>query len=318
MHPKSLNRRQFVLSTAALTALPLGLYPGTTTAAAATKPEEMLTRAIPGTNESLPVVGLGSPNAFITMPPEGKELAMSLVRTMMEMGGRVIDAPPFFRADDPVLGQVLTEMNIQDKLFLTGKITVSGRQEGIAHLERTSRYLNKHPMDLLMVHNMRDMENHWPTLKQWKDEGKVRYIGVSRTRETDFRPLENFMRKEKPDFILTGYSITQQGPAKRVLPLAADMGIAAIGAEAFKATNDGAFFSLVAGKPLPEWTEDFDCESWAQFSLKYILSNPAITTVVTETNKVKHVIDNMRAGYGRLPDQVTRKRMSEHLLGLIS
>lgn len=317
MYPKSVNRRQFVVRTAVLAALPLGLNPGTA-AAAVTNSEEMLTRAIPGTDEYLPVVGLGSPNAFITLPPEGKDLPMSLIRTMMEMGGRVIDAPSFFRNGDPAIGQLLTEMNLQDELFLTGKITVSGRQEGITHLENISRYLNKRPMDLLMVHNMRDMKNHWPTLKRWKDEGKVRYIGVSRTRETDFGPLEKFMKEEKPDFILTGYSITQQGPAKRILPLAADMGIAVIGAEAFKATVDGAFFKQVAGKPLPEWAKEFDCESWAQFSLKYILSNPAITTVVTETNKVKHVIDNMRGGYGRLPDQMARKRMSDHLLDLMA
>jgi len=115
---------------------------------------------------------------------------------------------------------------------------------------------------------------------------------------------------------MIGYSITQQGPAERVLPLATDSGIAVIGAEPFKAFDDGAFFSVVAGKQLPEWASDFDCESWAQFSLKYILSNPAITSVVTETSKVKHVVDNMRAGYGQLPDEATRKRMSKYLLSL--
>jgi aryl-alcohol dehydrogenase-like predicted oxidoreductase len=124
------------------------------------------------------------------------------------------------------------------------------------------------------------------------------------------------MKEEKPDFLMIGYSVTQQGPAKRILPLAADIGVATIAAEPFKAFEDGAFFDAVAGKKLPDWTSEFDCESWAQFSLKYILSNPAVTSVVTETSKVKHVIDNMRAGYGRLPDEATRQKMSDYLLSL--
>ena len=324
---KKLNRRKFVKNSAglaAVAALPIGLgacAQNNLSGAGAellisTATGKMRSRAIPGTSEYLPVVGLGAPDVFFKVSEQGKQLPMSLVQTMMEQGGRVIDAPAFFREDkDPILGQLLTELKLQDDLFLTGKVPVQGKEEGIAHLERISRYLSKRPMDLLMIHNMRDM-THWSTLKQWKEEGKVRYIGVSRTRTTDFADLEQFMRAEQPDFVLIGYSITQQIPAERILPLAADLGIATIGVEAFKATEDGAFFKVVAGKTLPDWAAEFDCESWAQFSLKWILSNPAVTTVVTETSKVKHVIDNMRGGYGRLPDQATRKRMSDYLLAL--
>jgi diketogulonate reductase-like aldo/keto reductase len=304
-----LSRRRFLAQSAAL-------------AVAATLPvasfaeESMRTRLIPGTNESLPVVGLGAPDIFTNLPPEGAELPKAVIQAMVDLGGRLLDTNPFFRPDVPVIGQLLSEMNLQTELFLTGKITVSGKQEGINHLERTVANLNKRPMDLLMVHNMRDLENHWPTLKDWKEEGRVRYIGVSRTRTEDFAPLEKFMKNEQPDFLMIGYSITQQGPAERILPLAADSGVAVIGAEPFKALDDGSYFKVVAGKPLPAWTSEFDCESWAQFSLKYILSNPAITSVVTETSKVKHVIDNMRAGYGRLPDEATRRRMSDYFLSL--
>jgi diketogulonate reductase-like aldo/keto reductase len=273
----------------------------------------MRNRLIPGTSESLPVVGLGAPRIFTTIPPEGAELPKAVVQAMMDLGGRVIDTQPFFQPDVPVIGKLLSEMGVQSDLFLTGKITVSGKQEGIRHLERTVANLNKHPVDLLMVHNMRDMKNHWPTLKDWKEAGKVRYIGVSRTRTEDFGPLLKFMTDEQPDFIMIGYSMAERGPAERVLPQAVDSGIAVIGAQPF---DDGAYFGAVAGKKLPEWAADFDCESWAQFSLKYILSNPAITNVVTETSKVKHVIDNMRAGYGRLPDEVTRQKMSDYMLSL--
>jgi diketogulonate reductase-like aldo/keto reductase len=273
----------------------------------------MRNRLIPGTSETLPVVGLGAPDIFTNIPPEGAELPKAVVQAMVDLGGRVIDTQPFFRPDVPVIGELLSEMGLQSELFLTGKITVSGKQEGIRHLERTVANLKKDPMDLLMVHNMRDMNNHWPTLKAWKEAGKVRYIGVSRTREEDFDPLMKFMMDEQPDFLMIGYSITLPGPAERVLPQAMDSGIAVIGAQPF---NDGAFFGAVAGKKLPDWTSDFDCESWAQFSLKYILSNPAITSVVTETSKVKHVIDNMRAGYGRLPDEAIRQKMSDYMLSL--
>ena len=278
--------------------------------------ETMRTRAIPGTDERLPVVGIGAPRIFIEMPPEGKDLPISVIQAMLDTGGTVIDTQAFFRPDVPVLGEILQEMGVNDDLFLIGKITVDGKQEGDDHLEKLVDNLGKRPIDCLMVHNMRQLDVHWPTLKQWKEEGKVRYIGVSRTRETEFADLEKFMKDEKPDFLMIGYSVTQQGPAERVLPLATDLGMAVIGAEPFKAFDDGAFFSVVADKPLPEWAAEFDCESWAQISLKYTLGNPAITTIVTETGSVKHIVDNVRAGYGRLPDQAMRKRMSDYLLSL--
>ena len=286
--------------------------------------QSMRTRTIPGTNESLPVVGLGAPNVFFQLPKEGKELPKSIIQTMVDLGGRVIDAPAFFQANRlgqsftnrPVLGELLSEMDLQKELFLTGKITVRGKAEGMDHLEKTEQYLDKRPMDLLLVHNMLEMHNHWPTLKEWKDAGRVRYIGVSLTRQKTYDGLEQFMKDEKPDFIVTGYSMPHPQAEERVLPLALDMGIAVIGVEPFKAVTDGAYFNLVAGKQLPQWAAEFDCETWAQFSLKYILSNLAMTCVVTETSRVKHARDNMLAGYGGLPDETTRQRMRKYIRSL--
>ncbi|MDH3350700.1 MAG: aldo/keto reductase [Gammaproteobacteria bacterium] len=304
-----ISRRRFLAQSAALAAaasLPL----------ASCAEESMRTRRIPGTDEALPVVGLGAPLPFVELPPEGRDLPKALIQTMVDMGGRLIDTPAFFRPDVPVIGELLTEMGLQQELFLTGKITVNGKEEGIAHLEKTVANLNKRPMDLLMVHNMREMDLHWPTLKEWQAAGRVRYIGVSLARTTDYSQLEGFMKAERPDFIMVRYSIHHPHSGERILPLAEDSGIAVIGVEAFKTNDDGGFFGLVAGKQLPQWAAEFDCESWAQFSLKYMLSNPALTCVVTETSKVKHVVDNMRAGYGRLPDMATRQRMREHVLSL--
>jgi diketogulonate reductase-like aldo/keto reductase len=235
---------------------------------------------------------------------------------MVDLGGRVIDTPAFFRPDVPVLGEILTEMGLQDDLFLTTKITVSGKEEGNAHLEKAVANIGKRPIDLLMIHNMREMDTHWPTLKDWKESGKTRYIGVSLTRQKNYDALEKFMKTERPDFILTGYSVNNPMAEERALPLAADLGIAVLVAEVFKAVEDGGIFGQVAGHELPEWAAEFDCKSWAQFALKYVISHPAVNCVLTETSKVKHVVDNMRAGYGRLPDASTRQRMREYLLTL--
>lgn len=286
--------------------------------------ETMRTREIPGTGEFLPVSGLGGSPVFTTLPPEGMALPQALIRAMMEHGGSVVDTPAFIRDGIPVFGEILSDMGVKDDLFLVSKITVNGKQEGIEHLEKLVTALDKRPIDLLLVHNMRDMHLHWPTLREWKDAGRVRYIGVSLSRPgtlahnnyANFHSLESFMRAERPDFIMAPYSIHFPELADRVLPLAMDSGIAVIGIEAFKTTTDGGLFGLVAGKELPEWTAEFDCESWAQYLLKYVLSHPAMTCVVTETSKTKHVVDNMRAGYGRLPDDAMRRRMSDYLLSL--
>ena len=304
-----IDRRKFLAQSAALAAaasLPVASY----------AQDSMITRRIPGTDEYLPVIGLGAPDIFIDMPPEGKELPLSVLQAMVNQGGRLLDTPAFFRPDVPIVGQFLTEMGLQDELFLSGKITVNGKEAGIEHLQKLVANLNKRPMDLLLIHNMRTLEDNWATLKDWKEAGRTRYIGVSLTRNADYVEMERFMKTESPDFIMTGYSIHHPLAGETTLPLAADLGIAVLIVEAFKATDDGGIFPIVAGKPLPEWAAEFDCETWAQYSLKYILSNPAVTGIVTETRQVSHVIDNMRGGYGRLPDEATRQRMSEYLLSL--
>lgn len=304
-----IDRRKFLAQSAVLAAassLPL----------AGMAQEKMRTRLIPGTQEELPVVGLGSPEPFRQPTDAGEELPKSLVQAMMDMGGTLIDTPPFMRPNVPVIGEILQEMGVTNDLFLTSKITVRGKEEGKAHIEKLMAALDKQPMDVLMVHNMRDMENNWPTLKDMKEAGRTRYIGVSLTRNSDYVELNKFMEAEKPDFIMTGFSIFNPMAAETALPLAADLGVAVLVAEAFKAGEDGNFFAMVAGKELPKWAADFDCESWAQFALKYVISHPAVTSVATETSKVSHVIDNMGAGYGKLPDEKTRRRMRDYVIML--
>jgi len=310
----SISRRKFLAQTASVAAV------SSLASCTPIAEEKIRTRTIPGTNESLPVSALGSPDVFY-ITPEGETdvLPKTLIQTMYDMGGRLIDTPAWFRPDPPVVGPMIQEMNLQDELFLVGKITVDGREAATQHLNKTIANLGKRPLDLMLLHNLRDMENTWPVLQEAKAEGRVRYIGVSEA-DADISNdvLEQFMKDKRPDFIMPAYSIAQSSVEDRILPLAADMGVAVIAIEAFKLReNDGAYFSVIADKELPDWTAEFDCESWAQFALKYVISNPAVTCVATETSKPHHVIDNMGAGYGRLPDQAMRKRMSEYFRSLL-
>ncbi len=309
-----ISRRTFLAQTAGLTVA------GSLASYASIAQEKMRTRTIPGTNESIPVSALGSPDVFYTTPEgETDELPKALIQTMYDMGGRLIDTPAWFRPDPPVVGPMIQEMNLQDELFLIGKITVDGREAATEHLNKTIANLGKRPLDLMLLHNIRDAENTWPVLEEAKAEGRVRYIGTS---EASMRigndALEKFMKDKKPDFIMPAYSISLDAVEDRILPLAEDMGIAVISIEAFKlGPDDGAYFSVVADKELPDWAAEFDCESWAQFGLKYTLAHPAVTCVATETSKPHHVADNMGAGYGRLPDQAMRKQMQEYFSSLL-
>lgn len=276
------------------------------------------TKAIPGTNEYLPRVGLGSPDFFYTTPEGGdNEAAKALIQAMYDAGGRMIDTPAFFRPDPPVVGSIIQELGLQDELFLIGKITVDGREAAQRHLDLTIANLGRDYIDVMLLHNLRDLENTWPVLVEAKAQGRVRYIGVSEaTDRIDNDVLEAFMLKHKPDFIMPSYSMFRPQVEERILPLAADMEVAVVAIEVFKTLDDGAYFSVTAGKELPEWAADFDCESWAQFALKYVLSHPAVTCSAVETSRPHHIVDNMGASFGRLPDPSTRQRMAEHFYSL--
>ncbi len=325
------SRRDFLASSAAVTAissLPLNSF----------AQGGIQTRIIPGTDESLPLVGLGSPDFFYTTPEGGdNDAAKELVQTMYDAGGRLIDTPAFFRpvppvtAQDvdvlaaaiaaaetpaevtlPVLGTVLQELNLHNDLFLVGKITVNGREAATRHLNTTIENMGRDQLDLMLLHNLRDLENTWPVLEEAKAEGRVRYIGVSEASDQiSNEVLEDFMVNHNPDFIMPSYSMYRPSIEERILPLAADMGTGVIVIEVFKTAADGAYFNVTAGGDVPEWAAEFDCDSWAQFALKFVLSHPAVTCAAVETSRPEHILDNLGAGHGRLPDQATRLRMRE-------
>lgn len=310
---QSISRRKFLSNSAALAAaasLPLKAF----------SQDMLMSKAIPGTSERLPLVGLGSPNFFYRTPEGGtNEPAKAVVQAMYDAGGRMIDTPAFFRPDPPVLGPILQEMNLQNELFLVGKVTheVEGRDAALQHINTSIENMGRQQLDLMLLHNLNDYENLWPVLQQAKAEGKVRYIGVSEaTSAIPNEFLEDFMLKHKPDFIMPSFSMYRPQIQERILPLAADMGTAVIAIEVFKTDDDGAYFSVTAGKELPEWTAEFGCDSWAQYALKYVLSHPAVTCSAVETTKPKNILDNMGAALGSLPDEATRQRMFDHFYSL--
>lgn len=297
-----LNRRNFIRAAAGVAlSLPLSLH-----AQQASATRRLPTRPIPVSGEPLPIIGLGSHASFQSLPATGKEGPVSVIRILLDHGGSFIDTTIWPDEGDPVLGQLIEEMGTRQDLFISGKVVAKSRDAGTRQLQDNERVFGKRPMDLIQVWNMQSVDVLWPLLREWKDNGKIRYIGVTNSRRDNHELMETFMRREKPDFIQINYSALEPAAAERLLPLARDLGIA-VGIN--RPFLNGRYFQIVKDRPLPDWAAEFDCHSWAQFSLKFILANPAVNCVITETDKPRHITDNLGAGFGRLPDAKTQQRM---------
>lgn len=263
-------------------------------------------RMIPGTTESLPVIGLGSTKPVRMITTAGTEALESVLRTLIDYGGTVVDTAPRPAALDAEVGRVLQQSPFNDALWVAAKINATGRDAAIAQFTQTQRLFGRETFDLLQVESLTDLKSNWPIVQASKEAGHARHIGVTVANERLYPELENFIRRESPDFVQINYSIVEHTAEERLLPLAAELGIAILVNGPFM---NGDYFGLVRGRSLPDWAQEFDCKSWAQFSLKYILANPAVTCVLTETTKPQHLRDNIGAGFGRLPDEVARARM---------
>jgi len=267
----------------------------------------ILSRTIPSTGETLPAVGLGTSDEFESAG-ENIEQLREVLRLFIDLGGRLVDTAPGYGNAEQVLGNLMNDLGIIEKTFVATKVRTRGRQSGENQFQTSERLLKKRPLDLLQVHSLVDVKTQLDNQRSWKDAGRVRYIGITHSRVSAFKELEQLMRMEQLDFVQLNYSFTEPDAEERLLPLAADQGIAVIANRPFE---NGALFRRVKGKALPDWAADFDCESWAQFSLKYILTHPAVTCVIPATSNPLHLVDNMEAGTGRLPDEGMRRRMRE-------
>jgi len=268
--------------------------------------EQMPSRQIPGTNESLPIIGLGSSKPVSQIAERGTEPIAAVLRTLVANGGSVVDTWPRNPANDAAFGCVISEPDLRDSLFVASKIDKVGRDAGIQQFRETQRLYQRGTLDLVQIFSLTDLDTQWRNLKDWKASGEVRYIGATVANASLYEQLEGFLRRDRPDFVQINYSITERGAEERMLPMCQDLGVAVIINRPFM---NGEYFERLGQRPIPGWAAEFDCDSWAQFSLKYILPHPAITCVLTETSNPAHMAENARAAYGRMPDDAERNRM---------
>jgi diketogulonate reductase-like aldo/keto reductase len=302
------TRREFLAAATAGTALAAGLLPRTGSAQA--QQFTLPTRRIPLTGEMLPVIGLGSSKAVQEIGTAGAEPLREVLLALVEMGGKVVDTWPRDDANDAAFGRVAGAPELRERLFVTSKIDREGAEAGEAQFHATRRLYDRETIDLVQIFSLTDLETHWPNLKDWKTSGFARYVGVTVAEERLHARLEQFLERESPDFVQVNYSITEPQAENRLLPLAADKGAAVLINRPFM---NGAYFRRLENVPLPDWTRELGCESWAQFSLKYIVAHPAVTCVLTETTNPAHMRENARAAAAPLPDEAARRRMRAFL-----
>jgi aryl-alcohol dehydrogenase-like predicted oxidoreductase len=269
----------------------------------------VLTRPIPSSGEALPVVGLGTWQTFDADPDRAAagEPARVLER-FAALGGKVVDSSPMYGRAESVVGRLAAQHDLTDRLFLATKVWTEGRARGVSQMEESLRRLGVARVDLMQVHNLLDVETHLETLAEWKAAGRVRYVGITHYQAGAFPRLERLMESHPLDFVQLNYSITDREAERRVLPAAAERGVAVLVNRPF---GGGGLFGRVRGRTLPSWAADIGCGTWAQFFLKFILGHPAVTCAIPATSQVRHLEDNMGAGLAPLPDEAMRRRMAD-------
>jgi len=283
--------------------------------------QEVLARAIPGTSESLPVIGLGSSATFSRVArSEDFSALREVLGSLIENGGTLFDTAPGYGASEEVAGTIAGELGITDDIFWATKVNVAPRGgggadagEARAQIERSFERFGVDTMDLIQVHNMGDPPTQLGILKELKAEGRVRYIGITTTSERRYGDLADVMRSEPIDFIGIDYAVDNRSVADEILPLAQDLGI---GVLVYAPFGRSRLWSRVEGREVPEWAAEFDAGSWAQFFLKFTVAHPAVTCATPATSRVRHMVDNLGGGMGRLPNEDHLRRMVELVDGL--
>jgi diketogulonate reductase-like aldo/keto reductase len=266
----------------------------------------VLQRAIPSSGEMMPVIGLGTSGVFNASSAAEREPLEQVVAMLVKMGGKMIDTAPAYGQAETVTGEIATQLKLPDKLFLATKVGTTGKAEGVQQMERSLELLGKKPLDLIQVHNLTDWETQLANLDDWKKQGRIRYTGITSSRMSAHADIVRALEKARVDFVQINYSLMEREAEERILPLAKDRGVAVIVNRPF---GRGDLFGRVREKPLPDWAAEFDCKSWAQFLLKWIVAHPAVTCVIPATSNPHHMEDNMQGGRGRLPDEKMRGRM---------
>jgi len=270
----------------------------------------MLTRSIPSAGEAMPVIGLGTWRAFDV----GNEIfsrrgLMEVLQVFLDAGGRIIDTSPMYGRAEAVTGSLLAELAARPRAFLATKVWTTGRERGIEQMRRSAELLRSDVIDLMQIHNLVDWRTHLATLRRMKGEGRVRYIGITHYTTGALPELARILDSEPDiDFVQLGYSLATRAAETELLPAAAARGAAVI---VNQPLERGELFRRVRGRPLPDWAHEFECASWAQLFLKYILAEPAVTCVIPATGNSEHMRDDLGAGFGALPDNRQRRQIRE-------
>ena len=300
-----LSRRSFLRSASGLVLTPfMSLSPFVPSFAAATP---VLTKAIPVTNEMIPIIGMGSWLTFSVGDDEtDRARCVKILQTFFMQGGGMIDSSPMYGSSQKVIGHCLANINDHSGLFSATKVWILGKNFGIRQMESAGKLWGVKQFDLMQIHNMLNWRTHLETLKEWKVQGRIRYIGITTSHGRRHEKMESALSKEDFDFVQFTYNMIDREVEQRLLPIAAERGIAVIINRPFQG---GDLFKMVEGKLLPDWAKEIDCENWAQFFLKFVVSHPAVTCAIPATSQVAHMHENMGAAYGKLPDKELRTRM---------
>ena len=281
---------------------------------AAAAPAPVLTKPVPATGEQLPVIGMGSWITFdVGDDAAARAQRVAVLQNFFGQGGALIDSSPMYLSSQEVIGHCLAHMSAKPPVFAATKVWTMTRALGIQQMEASRQLWGVDRFDLMQVHNLVDWETHLETLVEWKKQGRVRYIGVTTSHGRRHDELEKIMAKQPIDFVQFTYNMADREAEERLLPLAAERGLAVI---INRPLRRGTLFEIVGNSPLPHWAGEIDCANWAQFFLKFIVSHPAVTCAIPATSRVDHMRENMGAAYGRLPDAGMRRRMIGHVEGL--
>jgi diketogulonate reductase-like aldo/keto reductase len=281
--------------------------------AIAAERENIISKTIPSSGETLPVVGLGTYNVFdVESTPSEIELRRKIVEALTKSGGSLLDTSPMYNRSEKVIGDIVSSGIDREQLFLATKVWTDGRDAGIRQMQRSGELMQTDVIDLMQVHNLRDTALHMETIREWQEAGRIRYSGLTHYTAAAQQALGREMQQFKPDFIQINYSLGARTAEEHLLPMAQDLGVAVLINRPFES---GRLFGAVSGIELPDWAKEF-AMSWGQFFLKFIISHPAVTCVIPATSKTKHMIDNLGAGMGVLPDNAMRKRMSDFFVSI--